>query len=227
MIDKYLNQIICGDCLEVMQGMPDKCVDLVLTDPPYGMNYQCGFRKIKSIKIKNDNTLTWLIPFATECFRVLKDNTHLYLFCNDYAISDFRKTFELVGFKPKRALVWIKNQITMGDLEGDYGNSTEFLLFFHKGRKKLNGNRTDNILRFNKVSCDLHPTTKPVPMFEYLINKSSELNQTILDPFLGSGTTAIAAKQTDRQFIGIELSPEYCEIARQRLAKTYYNEEMF
>lgn len=124
-----LNQVILGDCLEIMKTFPDKSVDLVLTDPPYGMDYQSSRRIDKYDKISGDKDISWFKPFANEIYRILKDNSHIYIFCNDYAISDFRKGLEDVGFTNKRTMVWVKNNHTSGDLEGDYGNKTEFLLF--------------------------------------------------------------------------------------------------
>ncbi len=84
-------RIIQGDCLEVMKTFPDKSFDLVLTDPPYGMDYQSSRRTDKYEKIAGDVSLEWLTPFLKEAYRVMKDNSHIYLFCNDFAISDFRK----------------------------------------------------------------------------------------------------------------------------------------
>ena len=210
-------KIIQGDCLEVMWGFPDKSFDLVLTDPPYGMDYQSSRRTEKYAKIDNDISLEWLRPFLQEAFRVLKDNTHIYLFCNDYAISDFRKELEAVGFTPKRTLVWVKNNHTSGDLEGDYGNKTEFILYAQKGRRELNGKRETNVLMFDREPTAYHPTQKPVDLNAFLMRKSTEENQTILDPFMGSGTTLVAAKLLNRNATGIEISPEYCKIAEDRL----------
>lgn len=215
--DDFLNKVIQGDCLEIMKEMPDKCVDLLLTDPPYGMDYQSSRRIDKYKKIENDNDLKWLRPFLKESFRIQKDNSHIYLFCNDYAISEFRNELEKAGFTPKRTLVWVKNNHTSGDLEGDYANKTEFILFAQKGRRLLNGNRDTNVLNFNRTLNSFHPTEKPRGLFEHLISKSSEKEETIFDPFLGSGTTAIAAQSLGRNFIGIEISPEYCKIAEERL----------
>ena len=200
-----------------MKTFPDKSFDLVLTDPPYGMDYQSSRRTEKYDKIDNDISLEWLRPFLQEAFRVLKDDTHIYLFCNDYAISDFRKELEAVGFTPKRTLVWVKNNHTSGDLEGDYGNKTEFLLYAQKGRRELNGKRETNVLNFDRTATTQHPTQKPVDLNAFLIRKSSEENQTILDPFMGSGTTLVAAKLLNRNAVGIEISPEYCKIAEDRL----------
>lgn len=213
-------KLIHGDCLKELKNIPDASVDLLLTDPPYGMSYQSSWRTDKFNKIAGDDDVSWFPEFAAECFRVLKDNTHAYIFCNDYAISDFRRHLEQAGFKLKRTLVWVKNNHTSGDLYGDYGNKTEFVLFAHKGRRTLNGKRDTNVLLFDRVASTVHPTQKPPLLCEYLIAKSTQPGELVLDPFLGSGTTAIAAKSTGRNFIGIEREAEYVEIARARIAGT-------
>lgn len=215
-------KIIRGDCLEVMGTMPDKSVDLICSDPPYGMSYQSARRTAtpQYEKIENDTSLEWLAPFLKEAYRVLKDDTHIYLFCNDYAISDFRKEMEAVGFTPKRTLVWVKNNHTSGDLEGDYGNKTEFILYAQKGRRFLNGNRDTNVIEEAREACELHPTQKPLNLMMYLIEKSSKEGELVLDPFAGSGTTLIAANYLQRNAVGIEISPEYAKIAQERLDST-------
>ena len=218
--DDFINKIICGDCLEVMKDIPDKSVDLVLTDPPYGMNYQSSRRTDKHEKILLDNSIEWFKDFAKQVFRILKDDTHIYIFCNDYAISYFRTWLNESGFNNKRALVWIKNNHTSGDLYGDYANKTEFILYSQKGRRLLNGNRDTNVLNFARVNTDKHPTAKPENLCSYLIEKSSQENNIVLDPFIGSGTTAVACKSLGRRYIGIEISQEYCEIARKRVNAT-------
>lgn len=216
-MEQYINTIQNIDCLDFMKTLPDKCIDLVLTDPPYGMNYQSSWRTDKHEKIENDISLEWIEPFIKESFRILKDNTHIYIFCNDYAISDFRHILEKVGFTVKRTLVWVKNNHTSGDLEGDYANKTEFILYAHKGRRLLNDGRDTNVLFFNRANCDEHPTKKPEDLFAYLIKKSSNKNEIVFDPYLGGGTTCIASKMLNRNYIGCEISPEYCKIAQERI----------
>ena len=215
----FINKIINGDYLEVMKQMPDKCVDLVLTDPPYGMSYQSAWRTAtpKFSKIEKDDDVSWFPEFIAEAYRVLKDDSHIYIFCNDYAISEFRKAMGEVGFTPKRTLVWVKNNHTSGDLEGDYGNKTEFILYAQKGRKELTGKRETNVLNFDRVADLKHPTEKPVDICQFLIQKSSNVGDIVLDPFIGSGTTARAAADLHRNYIGIEIDPEYCKIAELRL----------
>lgn len=212
-----LNKIYNVDCLEFMKMLPDKCIDLVLTDPPYGMDYQSSRRTDKYEKIENDNDLSFIKPLLKQLFRIMKDNSHIYMFCNDYAISDFRNEMEVAGFTPKRALVWVKNNHTSGDLEGDYGNKTEFVLFGHKGRKKLNGNRDTNVLSAQKSLNQFHPTEKPVDLMKYLVEKSSGEGDVIFDPFSGAGSTLIASKSINRNYIGCEINKEYFEIAQKRL----------
>jgi len=117
-----------------MKDIPDKSVDCIITDPPYGMKYQSA-RRIATPqfkKIENDNNIDWFPEFIKECYRILKDNSHIYIFCNDYNISKFRDLQEQAGFKNKRTLVWVKNNHTSGDLLGDYANKTEFINYAQK-----------------------------------------------------------------------------------------------
>ena len=212
-----LNKIYLWDCLDLMKQIPDKSIDLVLTDPPYWMAYQSSRRIDKHDKIENDNNIDFIEPFLMESYRVLKDNTHCYIFCNDYAISDFRKLAKNIWFTAKRTLVRIKDNHTSGDLTWDYANITEFCIFLHKGRKELNWWRDRNVLYYDRERCDDHPTIKSQQMINYLISKSSCEWDIILDPFVWSGTTCIWAKQSKRQFIGIEINNDYYNIANKRL----------
>lgn len=212
-----LNTIYNEDCLETMKRMPDGFVDLVLTDPPYGMDYVSSRRRHKFEAIANDKTVVWIPDFLRETYRILKLDSHIYLFCNDYAISDFRNTMQDVGFSVKRTLVWVKNNHTSGDLEGDFANKTEFILFAHKGRKPLNGGRDTNVLHFDRVAILEHPTQKPTDLCSYLLQKSTGEGALVYDPFMGSGTTARACKDLGRNYIGSEISKEYCDIAERRL----------
>lgn len=218
-IEDLKNTVHCADCLTFMKGIPDKSVDCIITDPPYGMKYQSA-RRIATPqfkKIENDNNIDWFPEFIKECYRVLKDNSHIYIFCNDYNISKFRDLQEEAGFKNKRTLVWVKNNHTSGDLLGDYANKTEFINYAQKGRRLLNGGRDTNVLNFNRVSKLEHPTQKPVDLNEYLIKKSTNENDIILDPFAGSGTTGVACKNINRNYILIEKEPEYIDIINKRL----------
>jgi len=205
-----------GDCLERMKDIPSGSVDMILTDPPYGMDFQSNYRKDKYSKIKNDKELSWLSVWADELFRVSANNTAHYVFCSFHNVDKFKQALEN-KFKIKNMLVWEKNNTSMGDLKGDFAPKYEMIIFIQKGRRLINGRRDPNILKFNRTGNKLHPTQKPVDLLEYLIEKFSDGEQTILDPFMGSGSTGCAAKNLNRNFIGIELDETYFNIAKERI----------
>jgi site-specific DNA-methyltransferase (adenine-specific) len=205
-----------GDCLERMKEIPDGSIDMILTDPPYGMDFQSNYRQIKHRKIKGDTNLGWLDDWCYELFRVAADNTAHYVFCSFHNVDKFKQCLEK-KFKIKNMLVWEKNNTSMGDLKGDFAPKYEMIIFIHKGRRLINGKRDPNVLKFAKTKNEHHPTQKPVDLLEYLIAKFSDDGQTILDPFMGSGSTGVAAKNLNRNFIGIELDETYFNIAKERI----------
>ena len=123
-------------------------------------------------------------------------------------------------FTLQNRIVWAKNSWTRGDLKGNYGNQDEEILFAHKGRRYLEGKRSGTILIFDKVPSHLmrHPTEKSVKLLEHLISKSTLEGEVVLDPFMGSGSTCVAAQNPGRRYIGIELEPVWFEVAKERLA---------
>jgi len=209
-----------GDCLERMKDIPDGSVDMVLTDPPYGMDYQSNRRTAteKFNKFNNDIDLFWLDDFCCELHRLMKDNTAAYVFCSWHKVDVFKKSLEKY-FKIKNLLVWVKNNHGSGDLKGAYAPKHEFVFFVHKGRSLLRDGRRPDILEYSKVSGGnmKHPTEKPVELLSRLIKDSSDECDSIFDPFMGSGTTGVAAINTNRKFIGIELDSDYFSIAKSRI----------
>lgn len=205
-----------GDCLELMKDISDKSIDMILTDPPYGMNFQSHRRKNIYEKIKNDENLEFLDDFFQECNRVLKKDSALYVFCSWHNVDEFKKQFEKY-FKLKNILVWVKNNHGSGDLQASYAPKYEFILYGNKGRRKFENGRKEDVLFYNKTKNELHPTQKPVDLLEFLINNSSIENDNILDPFMGSGSTGVACQNTNRNFIGFELDEHYFQIAKERL----------
>ena len=208
--------LIHGDCLQEMKKIPDGSVDMVLTDPPYGMSFQSNYRKEKYNTIKNDDSLDWMNEFVSQSYRVAKNNTAHYVFCSFHNIDIFKQAFEK-KFKIKNILVWEKNNTSMGDLKADFAPKIEFILFLQKGRRLINGKRDPNIFKFARTGNKNHPTEKPVDLNEYLLSKFSDETETVLDPFMGSGTTGVACKNLNRNFIGIELDATYFEIAKKRI----------
>lgn len=207
-----------GDCLEVMKAIPDGVVDMIATDPPYGMDFQSNYKIEKHDKIANDKELSWLPELVKQSYRVAKENSAHYFFCSFHKIDIFKQEIEKY-FKIKNCLVWEKNNTSMGDLKGDFAPKVEFIIFAQKGRELIRGKRDPNIFKFSRTGNELHPTQKPVDMMEYLIGKFSDEDDLILDMFAGSGTTAIACKNINRRWIAIEQDQKYADIAIERLSE--------
>ena len=205
-----------GDCLELMKDIPDGSVDLVLTDPPYGMAFKSNYRKEKYNEIQNDKSLEWLERYISECYRVLKNNSAIYCFCSWHNVDVFKQAIEK-KFKVKNILIWEKNNTSMGDLKGSYAPKYEMIIFAHKGRKLLNGFRYADIIKANRTGNKLHPTEKPVDLLELFIKNSSDENAVVFDGFMGSGSCGVACVNTNRNFIGIELDENYFKIAKERI----------
>ena len=209
-------QLYNGDCLELMKNIPDGSVDLVLTDPPYGMNFQSHRRKEIYAKIKNDTSLEWLNGYFEECSRILKDDTAIYCFCSWHNVDIFKKAFEEY-FKLKNIIVWVKNNHGSGDLKASYAPKHEFVLYGNKGRRTFYGKRMEDVIFANKTKNENHPTEKPIDLLEQFINNSTEKNAVVFDGFMGSGSTGVACINTNRNFIGIELDKGYFDIAEKRI----------
>ena len=212
----FLNEIVNIDWKEAITQVSDKSIDLVVTDPPYGMKFQSNYRKVQHKSIQNDDNLDWLESWVIELKRVCKDEAHLYIFCSWHNIDLFK---EKIGayFNVKNILIWEKNNTGMGDLEGDYAPKYEMILFCSNGSKKLNGGRDANILKAKRTGNENHPTEKPVNLIRYLIEKSSNKGDLVLDTFAGSFSTAQACKEIGRDFICFEIEPEYCRTAKNLL----------
>lgn len=215
------------DCLNAMKNIPDKSIDMILTDAPYLMAYFSKRRKNKNhdfcLKIKNDKeeNKDLIKDYIKECYRILKDNTAAYFFCNSNKIDLFKQYIEEAGFKIKNIIVWVKNNHTAGDLEAAYGKKYEMIIYCNKGRKKINGKRLTDVWYFDRVVGDnqVHQNQKPVDLLEQCILKSSNEGDFIFDGFMGSGSTGVACINTNRKFIGIELEENYFNIAKERINK--------
>ena len=216
-------KLIHGDCLEEMMKLADDGVkvDMICTDPPYLINYDTRRRKDKTHDfckpIANDTNFELIKDIMPLLFELLNQGGAIYMFCNANHIDYFKQQIEQ-HFTLKNILIWVKNNWSAGDLKGAYAKQTEFILYAVKGRHVLNGARDTDTLYYNRVvgNMQLHQNQKPVDLCEYLINKSSNENDTVLDCFMGSGTTGVACLQTNRNFIGIELEEKYYNIAKER-----------
>jgi len=209
-------EIVKEDCFNWLNSIEENSVDLLLTDTPYGMGFQSGHRKEKHIKIQNDNNLDWLPNWLLQIKKVLKEDAHCYIFCSNHFIDVFVSEIKKV-LPYKNILIWEKNNTGMGDLYGDYAPKYEMIIFCSNGNKKLNYGRDSNIIKAKRTQNELHPTEKPVNIMEYFIEKSTKENDLVMDCFLGSGTTAIAAHNTKRKFIGCEIEELHYNTSVKRL----------
>ena len=149
-------------------------------------------------------------------YRVLKQGTHCYIMINPRNLTELQTKAEKIGFKFQNILIWAKNNSTPNKY---YLNSYEMILMLRKGKaKNINHMGTKNVLQIRKIIGNKkHPTEKPVELMEILIDNSTRGGDVILDPFMGSGTTGVACKNLNRDFIGIEIDEKYFKIAEERI----------
>lgn len=227
-----LNKIYNEDCLEGMKRIPDNSVDLVCTDPPYLIKYKTGRRKTEHKfchEIANDDNEALISSYIAELYRLLKDNTAAYIFCSSKTVDFFRKECIKAGFSIKNAIIWVKNNCTAGDLQAQYGQQYEVILYANKGRCNINGNRLSDVWSFPRVcgAKQIHQNQKPLALIEQIIEKSSQEGGVVFDGFMGSGTTSIACMNTKRNFIGFELDSEYYELAGKRIENRLREPRLF
>jgi len=209
-----------GDCLERMKEIERGSVDMILTDPPYGMDLtpQRKDGKFHKKKIINDDNLSWTNQFFVDCHRVTSKNSVSMFFCNHHCVSEFISSAKSAGYEIKNLIVWDKCHFGMG---GNWRPVHELILICTKGRFVTKSNNLRTIIKHKKVhhTKAVHPTEKPIGILEHLISEPDYEPKTILDPFMGSGSTGVAAKNLNRKFIGIELDENYFNIAKERINK--------
>lgn len=172
----------------------------------------CAVKKGKMFTNNDINFEDWL-PYLYE---VLKDNSHCYIMINGRNLCDLQKKAEKVGFKFQNLLVWDKGNATPNQY---YMQAVEFILMLRKGgAKRINNMGTKNIIRIpNPVGKKVHPTEKPVELMKILIENSTNENDIVFDPFMGSGTTGVACNELNRNFVGIDIDDKYFKIAEERI----------
>ena len=190
--------LYCGDCLEIMKNIPEKSIDLVLTDPPYGLNKKIHDGGTWAKKSKFDDCLKWDFVISNEYWKTLFNiSKNQIIWGGNY-----------YQFQPSRCwLVWKKPLFpTMSDAELAWTSFDHNIKVFDESR--------------NPEGYKEHPTQKPLSLMKWCFNLFPE-NDIIIDIFSGSGTTLVAAKELGRKWIGVEIEPKYCEIAKKRLAQEY------
>ena len=217
---KVSDNIILGNSLEVLETLEDGCIDIVLTDPPYGIDYISN----RSIY---DNTITkrgLLNDGKDEAFDLLDktcevlqrktaENSHLYFFCSWAVFSNF-ETIISKYFTIKTPIVWDKGNKGSGDLDNDWGNQTEIIIYCVKGKKLVN-NRRGNLISVPRLHTSkmVHPTQKPNELIKQILEVSFTDGDFIVDPFMGSGSTVKVCNELKAKCLGIELDKEMFNIA--------------
>lgn len=188
-----------GDCREILPALGE--LETIVSDPPYGMAFQSNHRADQHDRIANDHDDVLLLWACA-----LRPRHSCYLFCrwdNLQAVP-----------KPKSCVTWVKNNWSMGDLEHEHARQTEIALFYPGPDHDFPKDRPTDMIRAPRTGNDHHPTEKPVQLMRAFVEWT---RGTVLDPFMGSGSTGIACVDLGRPFVGIELHEPYFDVACRRI----------
>ena len=208
-----------GDCLSVMAGLEAESFDSVITDPPYGVDFQSNHRRTikKHDKIAGDERA--FIWFLKRAFELTKPGGALICFCDWKTQEEFRLAIRAAGYDIRSHLVWDRDWHGMGDLKAQFAPMHDVAWFATKGKFQFPGKRPRSVLRHRRPGSEAeHPTQKPDGLMRELCAAVTPPGGTVLDPFTGSGSTGRGAVLEGFNFIGVELSPAFAEIARRRIA---------
>lgn len=210
------------DAVDFLRRLPDASVDLLVTDPAYESLEKHRSRgtttRLKHSKASSNDWFT-IFPnerfpeLLSEVYRVLRRDTHFYLFCDQETMFVVKPMAEQAGFRFWKPLVWDKCKIGMGY---HYRARYELILFFEKGKRKLNDLSVPDIIAHPRVHRG-YPAEKPVEVSEILVKQSSEPGQLVIDPFAGSGSVGVAALQQRRRFRGADICAEAVRVSTERL----------
>jgi site-specific DNA-methyltransferase (adenine-specific) len=204
------NRIFLGDCIEVLKTVPTNHVDFVLTDPPYLV----GYKDRTGRSIKNDIESDWLKPAFREVFRVLKPDSLCVSFYGWTKTDLFFDAWKTAGFRIVGHITFPKR----------YSSSTRLMRYSHenayllaKGSPQAPAHPIGDVIDWTYSGNKLHPTQKPLSVLTPLIETFCPRGGIVLDPFAGSGSTLIAARSLGRRYLGIELDPQYHDLASKRM----------
>lgn len=215
------HRLICGDSIKeetyriLMEG---KKANLVVTDPPYNVNYEGSAGKIKNDNMANDKFYNFLFDAFSNMEKVMADDASIYVFHADTEGLNFRKAFNDAGFYLSGCCIWKKPSLVLGRSPYQWQHEPCLYGWKKKGKHQwYSGRKETTIWEFEKTKKNTeHPTMKPIPLLAYPITNSSMSNTLILDPFGGSGSTLIACEQTDRSCYTIELDEKFCDVIVKR-----------
>jgi len=244
-IEEYLNMIICGDCLATMKKMPDSSIDLVVTSPPYNLKNSTGngmkacttSGKWANAALQNgyshyddnmphDKYVKWQRNCLTEMFRLIKEDGAIF-YNHKWRVQDGLlqdRQDILSGFPVRQIIIW-RRKGGINFNPGYFLPTYEVIYLIAKPDFRLvpRANAAGDVWEFTQEMKNGHPAPFPVDLIDRII--SSTYAKIVLDPFMGSGTTAVVAKNLKRDYIGIEISPDYCKMAEERIAQNKVKSE--
>lgn len=244
-VTNYLNKIICGDCLEVMKQLPDGCVNLVVTSPPYnlknstGNGMKCGkggkwsnAALINGYATYDDNMpyedyCVWQRDCLKEMMRLLSDDGAIF-YNHKWRVQNglIQDRREIVSDFPVRQIIIWRRKGGINFNAGYFLPTYEVIYLIAKKDFRLSqgANRYGDVWEFTQELKNEHPAPFPVALIDRIIGSTNA--KVVLDPFMGSGTTAVVAQALKRDYIGIEISEDYCRMAEERIVKNKVNPEI-
>lgn len=214
--------VVVADAVEWLRGLPTASVDLIVTDPAYESLEKHRARGTTTrLKHSKASSNDWFQIFPNvrfpellrEAHRVLRNHRHFYLFCDQETMFVVKPMAEASGFRFWKPLVWDKRRIGMGY---HYRSRYEFILFFEKGKRRLNDLGVPDVIEHPRVHRG-YPAEKPPQVSSVLIRQSTEPGELVIDPFSGSGSVGVAALGEGRRFLGSDICAQAVEIANERL----------
>lgn len=244
-IDNYLNKIICGDCLETLKMMPSDSVDIVVTSPPYNLKNSTGNGmkdgrggKWASAALVNgyshyddnmphDEYVSWQRNCLAEMYRLIKDDGAIF-YNHKWRVQDglLQDRQDIVCGLPVRQIIIWRRKGGINFNAGYFLPTYEVIYLIAKPKFKLapKANAFGDVWEFTQEMKNDHPAPFPVALIDRIIGSTT--GKIVLDPFMGSGTTAVVAMGLKRNYIGIELSPDYCKLAEKRIEKNKKHSEI-
>lgn len=210
------SQLVFGDCMETIRQFSDNSIDICLTDPPYGIDFQSNARKTKLQKIENDEVpfIEWIKPL----FSKMKDGGRLLCFYRWDVQDEFLNEITSAGFIVKSQIIWDKVRFGMGDIKGGFSPQHESIIYATKGRYEFKGRRPPSVFRVPRLDCPLHPNEKPVDLIDkLLISVMNSNNDLVFDPFAGSCSTYMSCERLGMKCITTELSEHYYNLGKERI----------
>lgn len=224
------HRVICGDAtkLETYKTLLENTkVNLVVTDPPYNVNYEGSAGKIKNDNMENDKFYQFLFNSFVNMEQAMADDASIYVFHADTEGLNFRKAFQDAGFYLSGCCIWKKPSLVLGRSPYQWQHEPCLYGWKKKGKHKwYAGRKETSVWEFEKPKKNAdHPTMKPIALLAYPIKNSSMTNSLVLDPFAGSGSTLIACEQTGRICYAIELDEKYCDVIVKRYIEQIGNDK--